>query len=117
MQIRQKITPSVIQAATAMLSPYVPEISPQTLVKALSDYQTDALPNAAAKIEKPMTRQQTAELLGVSLPTINRLLNRGTLRRIYITPGAVKVDPASVRALLSGNTTEAISGATAELEA
>ena len=109
MQIRQKITPSVIQAATAMLSPYIPEISPQTLVKALSDYQPDAIPDTAKTIERPLSRQKVSEILGVSLPTVNRLLNRGTLRRIYITPGAVKVDPASVRALLNGDAMKPVS--------
>ena len=96
MKIQNKISPAVIQAAVALLSPYVPEISPQGLVQALSDYGTKA-----ATIEKPLTRKEAAEILGVSLPTINRLLNTGTLRRIRITSASVKVDPASVRALLA----------------
>lgn len=98
MKIQTKITQTVIQAAVALLSPYVPEISPQTLIQALSDYGT----SKTATIEKPLTRKEAAEILGVSLPTINRLLNAGTLRRIRITSAAVKVDPASVRALLNG---------------
>lgn len=106
MQIRQKITPAVIQAATAMLSPYVPEISPQSLIAALQDYRTDAIQNPADKIEKPLTRLQAADILGVSLPTINRLLNRGTLRRIKITRGAVRVDPETVHNLVNGSTAE-----------
>lgn len=104
MKIQTKITPTVIQAAVAMLSPYVPEISPQSLIQALSDYGTKS-----ATIEKPLTRKEAAEILGVSLPTINRLLNAGTLRRIRITPAAVKVDPASVRALLN-NSADSVEG-------
>ena len=104
MKIQNKITPAVIQAAVAMLSPYVPEISPQSLIQALRDYGTNA-----ATFDKPLTRKEAAAVLGVSLPTINRLLNAGTLRRIRITPAAVKVDPASVRALLN-NSTETVEG-------
>ena len=98
MKIQTKITPTVIQAAVAMLSPYVPEISPQSLIQALSNYGAKS-----ATFEKPLTRKEAAEILGVSLPTINRLLNAGTLRRIRITRAAVKVDPASVRALLNNS--------------
>ena len=99
MKIQTKITPAVIQAAVALLSPYVPEISPQSLIGALRDYGTAAAPT----IERPLTRREAAAVLGVSLPTINRLLNAGTLRRIHITRTAVKVDPASVRALLNNS--------------
>ena len=103
MKIQTKITPNVIQAAVGLLAPYVPEISPTALVEALRDYGS----TKAATPEKPLTRKEAAEILGVSLPTINRLLNAGTLRRIRITPAAVRVDPASVRALLNGTATAA----------
>ncbi len=104
MQVRQKITPSIIAAATGMLQPFIPELSPQTLMRALEGYRTDeAATMTAAAMDKPMTRRQAAEFLGVSLPTVNRLLNRGTLRRIYITRGAVRVAADSVKTLINGN--------------
>lgn len=97
MKINQKINSGTIQAAVGLLSPFVPELSPQALIQALKSYETGAAP-----IEKPLTRREAAELLRVSLPTLNRLLNAGKLRRIRISSACVKVDPASVKALLYG---------------
>lgn len=103
MKIQSKIAGGVIQAAVGLLAPYVPEISPQSLIEALRDYGS----TKAATPEKPLTRKEAAEILGVSLVTVNRLLNSRKLRRIRITPAVVRVDPASVRALLNGTATAA----------
>lgn len=100
MQIANKITPAVIQAATAMLSPYVPEISPTGLIAALKEYNVK---ESKAAEEKPYTRAEVANLLGLSTQTINRMLNRGTLKRIHVGLRAVRIAPESVRAILEGN--------------
>lgn len=100
MQIANKITPAVIQAATAMLSPYVPEISPTGLIAALKEYNVK---ESKAAEEKPYTRAEVANLLGLSTQTINRMLNRGTLKRIHVGQRAVRIAPKSVRAILEGN--------------
>ena len=100
MQIANRITPAVIQAATAMLSPYVPEISPTGLVAALRAYSVTGENKTTA--EKPLTRKEVAELLGLSIQTINRMLNRGTLKRIHVGERAVRIDRKSVRAILEG---------------
>ena len=101
MQIANRITPAVIQAATAMLSPYVPEISPTGLVAALKDYKASDRRPAE---EKPYTRAEVADLLGLSIQTINRMLNRGALKRIRVGERAVRIDRQSVRAILEGQT-------------
>lgn len=98
MEMSNRVTPAVVSAATGLLQTYCPELSPQSLLAAIRDYQPH--PSTGGTFEKPLTRQQTAELLGISLPTVNRLLNRGTLRRIRITTGSIRVDPGTVRALL-----------------
>ena len=97
MQITQKITPAVIQAATAMLSPYVPEISPAGLLEALKSYKKDPAPLLH---QKPYTRQEVADLLGLSIMTINRMMNSGKLRRIKVGQRAVRIDPVSVQNIL-----------------
>ncbi len=114
MKIEQTITPSVLQAATAMLSPYIPEISSAGLVEALKAYRegTDspaAAPAAppAPRFVKPMTRQEVAALFGCSLQSVSRWLSAGTLRRIRIGKRAVRIDPASVAALLERGIEEA----------
>ena len=98
-----KITPAVIQAATAMLSPYVPEISPAGLVAALKAY--DAQKTAKPAQQKPYTRQEVADLLGLSIQTVNRMMNAGTLRRIRVGKRAVRIDPASLQSILEGRAT------------
>ena len=103
MQIRQKLTPAVLAAATGLLQPFVPELSPQSLVEALQKYETGERPAAGAP-EKPLTRQDAAALLSCSLNSVNRYMNAGLLRRVKIGPRTVRIDPASVRALLNADT-------------
>ena len=101
MQIVNKITPAVIQAATLMLQPYVPDITPKSLVSALKEYapgeRLQMRPNAP---EKPFTRAEVCELLGISLPTLTRYIKSGHLRKISLSTHTVRIDPASVRNLL-----------------
>lgn len=103
MQIRQRINPAILAAATGMLQPFVPELTPQRLLAALKT-QDEGLPAipAAAIPEKPLSRKEAAALLAVSLNTVNRYMNTGLLRRIKIGPRVVRIDPASVRELLNG---------------
>ena len=105
MQIANRITPAVIQAATAMLSPYIPEISPTGLIAALREYKGND--TGAGKQQKPYTRQEVAELLGLSLMTVNRMMNRGTLKRIHVGERAVRIDAESVKTLLADDVAEA----------
>lgn len=97
MKIDSKIPTSVIQAAAAMFSPYIPEINPQNLIQALRDFSS----GKGGDIEKPLTRKEAAEILSISLPTVNRLLNRGILRRIRVSRQCVRIDPASVKNLIN----------------
>ena len=101
MQITNRITPAVIQAATAMLSPYVPEISPQSLIAALRAYKIGESPKTRQQ-EKPYTRKEVADLLGLSVQTVHRMMKAGRLRRIQVGLRAVRIDPASVKLLLDG---------------
>ena len=81
MELRNNVTPAVLNAATGLLQPYAPDLSPSALVKAIKAYKADgaADPN---RIEKPLTRQEVAALLGCSLQTVNSHLNAGRLRRM-----------------------------------
>lgn len=103
MLIRTTITPAVLTAATGMLQQFIPELSPTALVSALKAYDNEQnAPKAAA--DKPLTRQEVADLLSVSLNSVNRYVNCGLLRRIPIGKRLVRIDPQSVRALLSRDT-------------
>ena len=100
MQISKRIAPQVLTAATGMLQPFIPELSPESLVAALKNHET--LKQDKFLAEKPLTRQQAAALLSVSLPTLDRHIKSGILRASKIGPRAVRIDPASVRELLAG---------------
>lgn len=104
MQLKDSITPSVLNAAVGLLQPYAPDLSPRALVKAIKSYQENDAPATPddAKIERPLTRKEVAELLGCTTATVNRYMNLGKLRRIKLSTTSVRIDAASVRNLLNG---------------
>ena len=107
MEIKQKITPQIIAAATGLLQPFIPDLSPQLLVSALKEYSASATREKPETDERPLTRQEAAYMLKCSKNTISRYLTTGKLRRIALTERSCRIDPASVRALLSGETASA----------
>lgn len=102
MEIQDRINQQIIVAAVNMLSPYVPELTPTNLISALKGHQ--ATQTTAPKLEKPLTRQQVADFLGVSLVTVTRYLNTGKLRRIKLTGRNVRIDAESFRKLIGSDT-------------
>ena len=117
MQVQNRITPAVITAATSLLQPYCPELNPNNLILALKAWGEETRePKPNPEIEKPLTRFKVANLLGVSLPTVNRMMNDGRLQKIKLTPhGAARISPASVRAIISGSQAQEHSTASAEV--
>lgn len=101
MQIKNSIRPEIISAAVNLLVPSVPELTPVGLVEALKNYKGSGITETI--LCKPLRRKEAANLLGVSLPTINRLLNRGVLRRIHVSRGAVRISHESVQHLLQNS--------------
>ena len=104
MKMKNYPTSEILNAATTLLSPYIPGLSATELLNALETYNVDK--EAAAKQnsrpEKPYTRQQAADLLGVSLPTIDRYMADETLKRIRYSAHSVRITPESVHRLMEG---------------
>ena len=95
----------ILNAATTLLSPYIPDLSATMLMKALETYNEDKEAVATkqnTRPQKPYTREETAELLGVSLPTIDRYMANGTLKRIRYSAHSVRITPESVHSLMEG---------------
>ena len=92
----KQITPPILTAATGLLQPFYPELTPQVLLSMLNAEKSEK------QMERPLTRRQAAALLSVSLPTLDRHIKSGILRASKIGPRVVRVDPASVRELLAG---------------
>lgn len=91
-------------ALMAILPKYVPEITPMKLVSALRSYEPElaAASGEPADFQKPMTKREVAGLLGVSLPTVDRLLADGRLRKIDTGVRRVRIDRRSVAEYLKG---------------
>lgn len=101
MQIKNSVPSAILTAATAMLQPYVPDLTPKSLVMAIKDLNAGGIPQVAPNApEKPYTRAEVCNLLGISLPTLNRYIKCGMLRKITLSLHTVRIDPASVRNLL-----------------
>ena len=66
MQTRSTLPPAILTAATAILQPYYPDISPKTLIEALAQYNECRTPQ-----EKYYTRREVAELFCVHVVTID----------------------------------------------
>ena len=94
--MKYHVPSAIASAAVAVLSPYCPGLSPETLIDALKNR------NAPPKTPKakPMTRRQVAELLQISIASVNRRMKDGTLRAFRVGQRAVRIDPASVEALM-----------------
>jgi len=102
MELKNSITPAVLTAATSLLQPYAPDLSPTALVRAIKAYKSETTTEANNAISKPMTRKEVAGLIGCSLQSINRYLNDGKLKRIVLSPKSVRIDRQSVLDFLAG---------------
>ena len=90
------VPPAILTAATGLLLPFVPSITPTALAEALERLDKPATP----EIEKPLTRKQAAALLGISLPTLYRWQKDGKIRFAKVSRKCVRISPACIRELL-----------------
>ena len=102
MELKNSITPAVLTAATSLLQPYAPDLSPTALVRAIKAYKSETTTEANNSISKPMTRVEVAGLLGCSLQSVNRYLNEHKIQRIKLSPRSVRIDRQSVLDFLAG---------------
>lgn len=105
MKIHKNISFETLNAATAVLSQYVPGLSANDLLKAIESYNMDSKAAASkqnTRPQKPYTREEAAEMLGLSIPTIDRYMAQGKLHRIRYSPHSVRITPESVHKLMEG---------------
>ncbi len=93
------IPSAIASAAVAVLQPYCPGLTPTGLIETLKHLNAAPQTSKAPKM-KPLTRRQVAELLQISIASVNRRMKDGTLRAYKISPRLVRIDPASVEALM-----------------
>ena len=97
--MKNQIPVPIVNAATAMLQPFVPELSATGLVEALTHREP---PPAAPTFRKPLTRREAADILQVSINSINRYIRSGLLKAHKIGRRLIRIDPRSLEELLQG---------------
>ena len=104
MQASKTDIPSgIIQATVGLLLPYIPNISSDNLKKALETIDNPNMTPAerASRLQKPYTRKEAAEMLGVSIPSIDRYMADGRLTRVRYSARAIRISAESVHKLMA----------------
>lgn len=90
------IPPVILSTAATVLQPYLPGLLPEILLDAIQSIRTEK----SDQTEKPLTRQQCAEMLGVSVNSVNRYIRAGYLSAVKISPRLIRIAPESIRRLM-----------------
>ena len=105
MTINKNLSTETLNAATAVLSPYVLGLSAAELLKAIESYNEEGEASASkqnSRPQKPYTRKEAAEMLSVSVPTIDRYMADGRLTRVRYSARAIRISAESVHKLMKG---------------
>lgn len=101
--MNQNFPSEIVTAAAAMLSAYVPGLTPAALQTALENYNiVNAASSKDTRPQKPFTRKEAADMLGVSIPTIDRYMASGLLNRVRYSARAVRISAESIYRLMKG---------------
>lgn len=85
MQIEKTLNPDILAGAVALLQRHVPDLTPTALVNAIRNFDTEARPHMnTSTMEKPLSRKEAADLLGISLVTLDKMIRNQTLAAVRI---------------------------------
>lgn len=96
-----KIDASILEATVGLLRPFCKNLTTDSLRTALLQLNTPQT-TTQERPEKPYSRKEVADLLQISMSTVNRYMNDGRLTRINVGPRRVLIAPESVSAMLKG---------------
>lgn len=88
----------IAEAVVTMLRPYAPDLTVEKLEAAISSKPEQEQP------EKLLTRKEAAQLLNISIPTIDRMLRDGELSFRKIRR-AVRIPLSTIRLLVNHSNT------------
>ena len=100
MRIQNQSHAIVLNTAVNLLREHYPALTSEQLHAALSHSEIQN------NVQKKLTRRECAELLGVSVNSVNRYIKNGKLKAVNISPRLVRIDPESVRELLNNGVPE-----------
>ena len=97
------IPSGILLASVGLFLPYIPNITTESLKKALETInEPNATHEKATCPQKPYTRKGAAEMLGVSIPTVDRYMATGRLTRVRYSARAIRISAESVHKLMEG---------------
>lgn len=97
------VQPEIVTAAAAMLATCIPGFTPAALQTALENYNTmNVTSEKDSRPLKPLTRKEAAEMLGVSVSSMDRYLRKGLLTPIRYSARAIRISAESVYNLMKG---------------
>ena len=103
MMTKLHVPPEIATAAVALLSTSIPGLSPGILLDALEKYNPNAASEKDARPpQKPFTRKEAADALGISVQSVDRYLTAGRLTPVRYSARAVRVSAESVYNLMKG---------------
>ena len=102
MNVSSTTPAEIVSAAVTMLSPYISGLSSGALLQAIETYNPNATSEKATRPQKPYTRKEAADMLGVSIPTVDRYMASGRLTPVHYSPRAVRISAESVHNLMKG---------------
>ena len=97
--MKRLLPEEIATAAVSLLRPYAPELTATGLVEALTHSEP---PPAEPTFRKPLTRREAAEILQVSVNSINRYIRSGLLKAHRVGQRLIRIDPRSLEELLQG---------------
>ena len=102
MKIKNTLPQSIIVAAVAMLSPFIPDLSPTRLIAALQSYDSEAKEqdNVNARPRQSLTLKDACFILRLSRPTIYRMNKRGEIKLLKIG-NSTRISAQEIDRLLS----------------
>ena len=102
MKIKNSIPEAIITASVAMLTPFIPDISPTRLIAALQTYDSEKKEQDVvnARPRQPYTIAEVCKLFRISKPTVYRMAERKELTLLKIG-NSTRVSVESVDRLLN----------------
>lgn len=97
------IPQAAMMAAATLLQQYIPDLTPQRLETLLTENRSEG---NIPELSRKLTRSECAQILGVSINSVNRYIKNGRLKAIYISPRLLRIDPESVKDLLTNGIPE-----------
>ena len=98
------IPQAAMMAAATLLQQYIPDLTPQRLETLLTENRSEG---NIPELSRKLTRSECAQILGVSINSVNRYIKNGHLKAVYLSPRLLRIDPEeSVKDLLTNGIPE-----------